>query len=99
MFITSKGEVRESVISSDLKTYSALENTDPSMFKRLNYAKEMLLNLISKKTKKHPMFHGEWKSDAKENNHGFSRKKSQQSLKLIEFYSTQRLDTERYQLK
>lgn len=94
-FITSKGEVRNSTISSDLKAYTNLEKSDPSMYKRLNYAKEMLLNLVSKKPKKQPMFQiKEMKSDSKENKNRFERKDSNLSDKQLEFYSTQRLNTD-----
>lgn len=97
MFITSKGQVRQSIISSDLKTYSSLERSDPSMYKRLNYAKEMLLNLISKQKpnkNKYPLFQTKSNSDTKENNVRFSRKASNISEKRIEFYATQRLETD-----
>jgi hypothetical protein len=39
-FITSKGEVRNSPL------YYDLEKKDPSLFKRLNYAKEILVHMI-----------------------------------------------------
>ena len=40
-FITSKREVRNSPL------YQDLENKDPSLFKRLNYAKEILMHMIN----------------------------------------------------
>jgi len=52
IFITSKDEIRKTVISNDIKAYSDLEKSDPSLFKRLNYAKEMLMNLINPKQAK-----------------------------------------------
>ena len=43
-FITSKGEVRNSPLFHDL------EKKDPSLFKRLNYAKEILMHMINPKS-------------------------------------------------
>ena len=91
-FITSKSEVRSTTISSDMKNFSSLESTDPSLFKRLNYAKEMLLNLINpkhlKKNKnKKSMF--PTTAETKENEIGFSRKNSEMSGGTIDFYATQ----------
>jgi serine/threonine protein kinase len=96
-FITSKNEVRSTTISSDMKNFSSLERTDPSLFKRLNYAKEMLLNLINpKQLKKNkakksmfPTTHTITKS--KENEIGFSRKNSEMSGGTIEFYVSQQV--------
>lgn len=39
-FITARKEVKTTPL------YSDLENHDPSLYKRLNYAKEILLNMI-----------------------------------------------------
>jgi len=61
IFITSKGEIRKTSISNDMSSHVELEKTDPSLYKRLNYAKEILLNLINpkhnkKSKKKYPLF-------------------------------------------
>ena len=52
IFITSKGELRSTVISNDFNSYNDLESTDPSLFKRLNYSKEILFSMINPKIKK-----------------------------------------------
>lgn len=96
-FITSNNEVRSTTISSDMKNFSTLERTDPSLFKRLNYAKEMLLNLINpkhlKKSKdKRSMFPTtQTVTESKENEIGFSRKNSEMSGGTIDFYSSQQV--------
>lgn len=96
-FITSKGDVRSTTISSDMKSYSSLESSDPSLYKRLNYAKEMLMNLINPKNTKKPktkktMFGSKnFRSETKENNYQFTRKNSENSDNIIEFYATQNL--------
>ena len=41
IFITSKGEIRQSTITSDMTSHLELEKSDPSLYKRLNYAKEI----------------------------------------------------------
>lgn len=92
-FVTSKDEVRNTKISSDMKSYASLEQSDPSLFKRLNYAKEMLMNLINprqaKKNKvKQQMYVSKgFRSETKENCK-FSRKNSEISGGAIEFYAT-----------
>ena len=40
VFVTARKEVRQTPLYKDLET------TDPSLFKRLNYAKEILVNMI-----------------------------------------------------
>jgi hypothetical protein len=98
-FITSKEEVRSTQISNDMKCYSSLEKSDPSMHKRLNYAKEMLLNLINPKMgknnpKQNLVLNKNFSSETKENKLGFSRKNSEStSAGLIDFYSTQPLNS------
>lgn len=42
-FVTSRREVRHAPLHTDL------ENDDPSLFKRLNYAKEILVGMINTK--------------------------------------------------
>lgn len=92
-FVTSKNEIRNTKISSDMKSYASLEQSDPSLFKRLNYAKEMLMNLINpkqaKKSKvKQQMFSSKgFKSETKENCR-FSRKPSETSERAIKFYAS-----------
>lgn len=99
IFITSKGELRNTTISNDFKSYNELETTDPSLFKRLNYSKEILLSMINPKSKKlrskqkkQPMFSTKaYKSDTKEN-HKFLRKDSQGINNVIDFYATNNID-------
>lgn len=103
VFITSKGELRTTTISNDFKSYNELESTDPSLFKRLNYSKEILLSMINPKSKKlkskqtKPMFSTKtYKSDTKEN-HKFLRKDSQGLNNVIDFYATNNADREAHQ--
>ena len=42
-FVTSKKQIKKQPLSSDLET------KDPSMYKRLQYAKDILIQMISKK--------------------------------------------------
>ena len=103
-FITSKSEVKKTTILNDMKGFSELETTDPSLFKRLNYAKGMLMNLINPKkaperaqnpsSKKEPKKKFLLRSETKENNYKFSRKNSETSDRVIDFYATQNLDTQ-----
>ena len=95
IFITSKGDLRNTFISSDFKSYNELENSDPSLFKRLNYSKEILLSMINpkikkskNKQKKQPMFCTKtFKSDTKEN-YKFLRKDSKDLNNLVNFYAS-----------
>jgi hypothetical protein len=96
-FITSKGEVRQTIISNEAKSYSTLEKSDPSMYKRLNYAKEMLLNLINpnklnKEKKKQPLIMSKAYSTESKENIKFMRKTSETTDRFIEFYATQNLN-------
>lgn len=42
-FVTAKKQIKKQPLSSDLET------NDPSMYKRLQYAKDILIQMISKK--------------------------------------------------
>lgn len=96
-FITSKGDIKKTTISNDMNSISSLENSDPSLYKRLNYAKGMLINLINPKRKTRNKLKESQKtkkllkSETKENKHKFSRKNSAASERGIEFYATQAL--------